>query len=181
MIRKIKRFLIIIGVTLSGVFWIACGVQCADAKTGLLRSSPSMKASKEKGVFCFEMTPSQKKYNLTDSVVFKIKSVWVEYQWKTECVNNIPVLKKILLLFIFFMEKLNLPKGPSALSAGPIHFAYVGWAFVDIFPESAPTTNENYFLVYDHPYSFEAESFLNEGITSDRPVCQIDSIPGQIG
>jgi len=98
MIRKIKRFLIIIGVTLSGVFWIACGVQCADAKTGLLRSSPSMKASKEKGVFCFEMTPSQKKYNLTDSVMFKIKSVWVEYQWKTECVNNIPVLKKTNVL-----------------------------------------------------------------------------------
>ena len=98
MIRKIKRFLIIIGVTLSGVFWIACSVQCADAKTGLLRSSPSMKASKEKGVFCFEMTPSQKKYNLTDSVEFKIKSVWVEYQWKTECVNNIPVLKKTNVL-----------------------------------------------------------------------------------
>jgi hypothetical protein len=44
------------------------------------------------------MTPSQKKYNLTDSVVFKIKSVWVEYQWKTECVNNIPVLKKTNVL-----------------------------------------------------------------------------------
>jgi len=75
----------------------------------------------------------------------------------------------------FFMEKLKLEKGPEALSAGPVHFAYVGWAFVDIFPESAPTTDENYFLVYDHPYSFEANSFINEGIKVDRPVCHMNA------
>ncbi len=75
----------------------------------------------------------------------------------------------------FFIKKLDLQKGPTALSAGPVHFAYVGWAFVDIFPESAPTTDENYFLIYDHPYSFEAHSFVSEGIEVDRPVCHMNA------
>ena len=75
----------------------------------------------------------------------------------------------------FFMNKLRLERGPEALSAGPVHFAYVGWASVDIFPESAPTTDENYFLIYDHPYSFEANSFIGEGIEVDRPVCHMNA------
>lgn len=75
----------------------------------------------------------------------------------------------------FFMEKLGLEKGPEALSAGPVHFAFVGWAFVDIFPESNPTTDENFYLIYDHPYSFEAEAYQREGIHSDRPVCLMNA------
>lgn len=75
----------------------------------------------------------------------------------------------------FFINKQGLEKGPAALSMGPVHFAYMGWAFVDIFPESNPTTDENYFLVYDHPYSFEAHSFLNEGIKAERPVCHMNA------
>ncbi len=46
------------------------------------------------------------------------------------------------------------------LSTGPIHFAYTGWAFVDIHPESVPSADENYYLLYDHPYSFEADSWI---------------------
>jgi son of sevenless-like protein len=75
----------------------------------------------------------------------------------------------------FFMSKLGLEKGPAALSAGPVHFAHVGWAFVDIFPESHPTTDEEYYLIYDHPYSFEAQSFLHEGIEAERPVCHMNA------
>jgi son of sevenless-like protein len=75
----------------------------------------------------------------------------------------------------FFMERLALERGPSALSAGPVHFAFVGWAYVDIFPESAPTTDENYYLIYDHPYSFEADSYMREGISMDRPVCHMNA------
>lgn len=51
----------------------------------------------------------------------------------------------------------------SKLSTGPIHFAYTGWAFVDIKEESQPTPDENYFLLYDHPQSFEADSWLELG------------------
>ena len=75
----------------------------------------------------------------------------------------------------FFIEKLGLEKGPAALSAGPVHFAHVGWAYVDIFPESKPTTDENYFLIYAHPYSFEADSYITEKIKADRPVCLMNA------
>jgi son of sevenless-like protein len=75
----------------------------------------------------------------------------------------------------FFIRKLGLERGPSALSAGPVHFAMVGWAFVDIFPESAPTPDENYFLEYEHPYSFEADSYIQRGVRSERPVCHMNA------
>lgn len=63
-------------------------------------------------------------------------------------------------------------KDPIAmLSSGPIHFAYAGWALVDIFPESSPTPDESYYLIYDHPNSFEAESWLHSGQSPARTVC----------
>jgi hypothetical protein len=68
------------------------------------------------------------------------------------------------------------------LSTGPIHFAYTGWAYVDIFPESRPSPDQNYYLIYDHPQSFEVESWLKknadlakeqgkEKIFTEFPVC----------
>jgi predicted hydrocarbon binding protein len=57
------------------------------------------------------------------------------------------------------------------LSSGPVHFAFTGWAFVDIFPESRPTTDENYYMVYDHPQSFEADSWIARKKASKKPVC----------
>lgn len=75
----------------------------------------------------------------------------------------------------FFMEKLDLKQGPKALSAGPVHFAHVGWAFVDIFPQSNPTTDADYLLVYDHPYSFEADSYLTHAMRASRPVCHMNA------
>ena len=68
-------------------------------------------------------------------------------------------------------------KNPIAkLSAGPIHFSYSGWAFVDIFPESKPSPDENYFLIYDHPYSFEAAAFIKEhGKTAKVPICVMNA------
>jgi uncharacterized protein len=75
----------------------------------------------------------------------------------------------------FFIEKLKLERGPEALSAGPVHFAFVGWAFVDISPESSPASDESFFLLYDHPYSFEADSYKREGIRAERPVCHMNA------
>jgi hypothetical protein len=66
------------------------------------------------------------------------------------------------------------------LSSGPIHFAYTGWANVDIFAESRPSPDENYYLIYDHPNSFEADSWIRKNtppgenhpvIKTDIPVC----------
>jgi len=57
------------------------------------------------------------------------------------------------------------------LSAGPVHFAYAGWASVDLLPGSRPTPDEGYEMVYDHPYSFEADAWLRSGRASVFPVC----------
>lgn len=70
-----------------------------------------------------------------------------------------------------FHKKMKLKDPISRLSAGPVHFAYAGWAFVDILPESTPTPDENYFLKYHHPYSFEADSWVRARKKAKSPVC----------
>lgn len=70
-----------------------------------------------------------------------------------------------------FQRKMGVSDPIDNLSAGPIHFAFAGWAFVDISPESRPSPDENYFLLYDHPYSFESHSWLAKNKKSDVPVC----------
>ena len=45
-----------------------------------------------------------------------------------------------------FHKKMKLKDPLSKLSAGPIHFAYTGWSFVDILPESQPSPDENFYL-----------------------------------
>lgn len=74
-----------------------------------------------------------------------------------------------------FHKKMKLKDPISKLSAGPIHFAYSGWAFVDILPESKPSPDENYFMKYNHPFSFEADSWLRAGKKSKVPVCIMNS------
>jgi signal transduction histidine kinase/ActR/RegA family two-component response regulator len=74
-----------------------------------------------------------------------------------------------------FHAKMHLEDPISCLSAGPIHFAHTGWAFVDILPESNPTADKNYYLIYDHPFSFEADAWLRHGCRSDVPVCFMNS------
>jgi len=70
-----------------------------------------------------------------------------------------------------FHKKTQLDDPIEKLSTGPVHFAHSGWAFVDILPESKPSQDENFFLKYHHPYSFEAHSWIEKGELADRPVC----------
>lgn len=70
-----------------------------------------------------------------------------------------------------FHEKMNLTDPIAKLSAGTVHFAYSGWAFVDIMPESNPAPNDDFFLIYNHPYSFEADSWKRAGKKATTPVC----------
>lgn len=74
-----------------------------------------------------------------------------------------------------FHHKMGLKDPISKLSAGPIHFAYSGWAFVDILAESNPSPDDNYFLIYNHPFSFEADSWIRAGKKSKMPVCIMNS------
>jgi PAS domain S-box-containing protein len=70
-----------------------------------------------------------------------------------------------------FAERMNVSDPIGRLSAGPIHFAHAGWAFVDVSPESQPSPDENYYMLYDHPYSFESDSWINAGKAPLHPVC----------
>jgi len=74
-----------------------------------------------------------------------------------------------------FHTRMNLEDPVERLTAGPVHFAHAGWAFVDIFPESRPVPDESYYLVYDHPYSFEAGAWIAAGREADFPVCIMNS------
>jgi PAS domain S-box-containing protein len=74
-----------------------------------------------------------------------------------------------------FHKKMNLNDPIEKLSAGPIHFSHSGWAFVDIFPESTPSPDENYCLVYDHPFSFESDAWVRAGRTTKFPVCVMNA------
>ncbi len=70
-----------------------------------------------------------------------------------------------------FAERMQVTDPVARLSAGPVHFAHAGWAFVDISGESNPVANDDYYLLYDHPYSFESDSWISAKRPSDCPVC----------
>lgn len=74
-----------------------------------------------------------------------------------------------------FHNKMKLKDSIEKLSAGPIHFSYSGWAFVDILAESRPAPDENYYLIYDHPFSFESDAWEKAGKKSDFPVCVMNA------
>ncbi len=70
-----------------------------------------------------------------------------------------------------FYLKMKVDKPVEKLSAGPVHFAYTGWAFVKILPDSHPSPDDDYFLIYDHPFSFEADTWIKSGEKPNFPVC----------
>ena len=67
-----------------------------------------------------------------------------------------------------FHARMGLEDPMARLSAGPVHFAHAGWAFVDIHPDSRPAPDDTCYLLYDHTYSFEADAWLAAG---ERPLC----------
>ncbi len=70
-----------------------------------------------------------------------------------------------------FHAKMGLEDPIERLSAGPVHFAYAGWAFVDISEQSTPTSDREFFLLYDHPYSFESDAWKRARQQPEFPVC----------
>ena len=74
-----------------------------------------------------------------------------------------------------FAERMHVRDPMSRLSAGPAHFAHAGWASVDISAESEPSADENYYLLYDHPYSFESDSWRSAGRSTTHPVCVMNA------
>jgi signal transduction histidine kinase/CheY-like chemotaxis protein/predicted hydrocarbon binding protein len=74
-----------------------------------------------------------------------------------------------------FAAKMGVTDAIEKLSAGPIHFSFAGWAFVEIFPESHPSPDDDYYLIYDHPFSFEADAWRRAGRRPDFAVCVMNA------
>jgi signal transduction histidine kinase len=74
-----------------------------------------------------------------------------------------------------FHRKMGVADPIQKLSVGPVHFSYTGWAFVDISPESHPSPDQDYFLIYDHPYSFESDTWMRRKRRSAFPVCVMNA------
>lgn len=74
-----------------------------------------------------------------------------------------------------FFKRMNLKNPLELLGTGPFHFAYTGWAFVEISSNSRLTLDENFVTYYKHLNSFEAEAWLKAGKKSDIPVCTMNA------
>lgn len=70
-----------------------------------------------------------------------------------------------------FCKARNLTDGPSRLSTGPVHFAFAGWARVEIDDRSRPASDDTYYLEYTHPNTFESETWRAKGHAASAPVC----------
>ncbi len=70
-----------------------------------------------------------------------------------------------------FHQKMNLNDPVAKLSAGPIVFSHTGWAFVELNDESLPSPDNDYFLAYTHPFSFENDAWKESGLSPHAPVC----------
>lgn len=70
-----------------------------------------------------------------------------------------------------FSESRNLTDPNEKLSTGPVMFAHTGWALVDIYDDSRPSPDENYFLHYQHPNTFESEVYKKKQMSTEHPIC----------
>ncbi|MDF1683717.1 MAG: diguanylate cyclase [Legionellaceae bacterium] len=70
----------------------------------------------------------------------------------------------------FYRKKLKLKTPSETFVMGPAHFAYVGWASVEISPESHLDPHD-FFLMYKHPFSFESDAWIRAGKKTKTPVC----------
>lgn len=70
----------------------------------------------------------------------------------------------------FYIDKTGVSDPALALAMGPVSFALGGYANVTILEDSAPSPDEDFLLVYDHPNSYEAEAHIKAGLKPTAPV-----------
>ncbi|MFT6070159.1 MAG: putative hydrocarbon binding protein [Bacteriovoracaceae bacterium] len=74
-----------------------------------------------------------------------------------------------------FNNKSNKTDPIEKLSCGPVHFAHTGWSFVDILESSNPSPDEDFYMLYDHPHSFESDSWLNSDREANFCTCHMNA------
>ena len=65
-----------------------CGLDCIDKKTGMHKSSQTLKEAQSNKLFQYEFTADKSMLHLSSGLVFNIKNAWVENSWKYECIND---------------------------------------------------------------------------------------------
>lgn len=70
-----------------------------------------------------------------------------------------------------FHEKMNVTDPLDKLSSGPVHFAFTGWANVEILEGSNPVANSDFILRFRHNSNFEAEAWIRNNGGNDQNVC----------
>jgi son of sevenless-like protein len=69
-----------------------------------------------------------------------------------------------------YFEKTGIQDTILKLAMGPTSFALNGYANVTILPETSPTPDDNFLLVYDQGNSYEADAHIKARIIADGPV-----------
>jgi two-component sensor histidine kinase/predicted hydrocarbon binding protein len=73
-----------------------------------------------------------------------------------------------------FQELMQL-NNQNLMAAGPIHFAHMGWAQVEIKSDSRLSPDNDFHLHFSHLRSFEADSWIASGKKAAEPVCIMSS------
>lgn len=71
----------------------------------------------------------------------------------------------------YSLHKCGTTDLPRRVAMGPVHFAYIGWARVEVDAASRPTPDDDLYLEYTHPNTFESETWLRSVRQADQPVC----------
>ncbi len=74
-----------------------------------------------------------------------------------------------------FHQIMKLDDPMEKLLCGPIYFAHCGWAYVNILDQSRIEATEDCYIIYEHPFSFEADAWLKSGKNPDWPVCTMNA------
>lgn len=72
---------------------------------------------------------------------------------------------------VSFTKRQGVEDPLARLASGPVHFAHAGWAFVEILPDASPAPNDDFFLHYNHPNTFESEVLAKRGEVRKTCAC----------
>jgi hypothetical protein len=76
---------------------------------------------------------------------------------------------------IAFAEAMKIEDNLAKLAAGPVHFSFAGWAFVEILGDSNPSPDTGFYVHYYHPNTFESETNKKRGKTLSFCGCLFSS------
>jgi two-component system cell cycle sensor histidine kinase/response regulator CckA len=68
-------------------------------------------------------------------------------------------------------RRLGITDRMARLACGPVVFARSGWASVQISPESTPTPDDDFYMLFDLLHSFESPSWTEAGRLAPAPAC----------